>query len=358
MLCFWYMARFKSSILYCFSFKHSSSGGSGQMVNPIKRGRTKAAYQLSYGIVSWYQNCEAEDLGCLITKEGKKQSEEATEKWIKYYSSNHQILLVGEGDFSFSLCLAHSFASASNIVASSLDSYDDVTKKYKEAKSNLENLEKLGACLLHELDATKMELHPDLRMRRFDRVIFNFPHAGFHGKEDNPSLIEKHKALVHGFFTNAKALLRANGEIHVNHKTEVPYSNWNLEKLASQSSLLLIKCADFKKDDYPGYNNKRGASLRCDEPFPLGKCCTFKFIDNPRAIQQRNPPRQESQVLQRPTPVGLNYFPQTSHILKMNAGLPLATSSRNEHYQIFGGNSDSVLKIQGTTPDGIILVVE
>lgn len=52
---------------------------------------------------------------------GVNFGEEDTEKWVKYYSSFHQILLVGDGDFSFSICLAQSFGSASNIVASSLD---------------------------------------------------------------------------------------------------------------------------------------------------------------------------------------------------------------------------------------------
>lgn len=44
------------------------------------------------------------------------------ERRIKHYSSNHKILLVGEGDFSFSKCLANAFGSASNITATSLDS--------------------------------------------------------------------------------------------------------------------------------------------------------------------------------------------------------------------------------------------
>lgn len=47
--------------------------------------------------------------------------EEREEKWIEHYSSSQRILLVGEGNFSFSLSLAKAFASAINIVATSLD---------------------------------------------------------------------------------------------------------------------------------------------------------------------------------------------------------------------------------------------
>ncbi|XP_033129305.1 heavy metal-associated isoprenylated plant protein 41 [Brassica rapa] len=112
------------------------------------------------------------------------------EVWVTHYSSNHQVLLVGEGDFSFSCSLASRFRSASNICASSLDSYDDVVRKYSKARSNLATLKRLGASLLHGVDATKLHLHPHLNSRRFDRIIFNFPHAGFHGKETDSRLIQ------------------------------------------------------------------------------------------------------------------------------------------------------------------------
>ncbi|XP_052487852.1 heavy metal-associated isoprenylated plant protein 41-like [Gossypium raimondii] len=217
----------------------------------------------------------------MLSAENGESDEE--EKRDSHYSSNHQILLVGEGDFSFSLSLANAFASASNICASSLDSYDILVKKYKNAISNLENLEKLGACLLHEVDATNMKHHTDLANRKFDRIIFNFPHAGFHGKEDNPHMIRMHRNLVQGFFRSARGMLRANGEIHVNHKTNAPFSLWNLKKLASGCFLALIQCVDFNVEDYPGYHNKRGDGSRCDEPFPLGKSSTFKFGFFPRA---------------------------------------------------------------------------
>jgi len=53
----------------------------------------------------------------------KDEESAKAEKWKKHYSSKHKILLVGEGDFSFSLCLARAFGSAHNLVATSLDSH-------------------------------------------------------------------------------------------------------------------------------------------------------------------------------------------------------------------------------------------
>uniref|UniRef100_A0A7N2LJR9 25S rRNA (uridine-N(3))-methyltransferase BMT5-like domain-containing protein n=1 Tax=Quercus lobata TaxID=97700 RepID=A0A7N2LJR9_QUELO len=146
------------------------------------------------------------------------EEEEEEEKWVKNYSSNHQILLVGEGDFSFSLSLAHSFGSASNILASSLDPYDVLMENYEDAKWNLENLEKLGASLLHGVDATKLKLHSDLRGRKFDRIIFNFLMQGTMEMKAHTRVIKMHRNLVHGFFSSARGMLRADGEIHVNHK--------------------------------------------------------------------------------------------------------------------------------------------
>ncbi|KAK4484725.1 hypothetical protein RD792_007317 [Penstemon davidsonii] len=189
------------------------------------------------------------------------------ERWIKHYSSSHDILLVGDGDFSFSLCLAMAFGSATNIVATSFDSY--------------------GATLLHGVDATKMKIYPHLQCRKFHRIIYNFPHAGFHQKEDHPHLISMHRDLVCGFFLNARSMLWVDGEIHISHKITPPFSSWRIEDLAVNCSLFLVECADFQIQDYPRYNNKRGSGSRCDEPFPLGECRTFKFKLFPNSTTYR-----------------------------------------------------------------------
>jgi 25S rRNA (uracil2634-N3)-methyltransferase len=168
--------------------------------------------------------------------------------------------------------------------------------------------------------------------------------------------------LVFGFFKNASHMLRANGEIHVNHKTTPPFNNWNLEKLAEQSFMTMIECVDFNKEDYPGYNNKRGDSYRCDDPFPLGKCSTFKFINNPRSMknhlrnhtevsvqQMTNFPFQEihnnfhprtilpfreiPNMEQVPTPVGLNYHPQTRPSFQEIQNTEQFPASVNLNYQ-------------------------
>ncbi|CAA3031384.1 heavy metal-associated isoprenylated plant 41-like [Olea europaea subsp. europaea] len=180
------------------------------------------------------------------------------EKWIKHYSSLHQILLVGEGDFSFSLSLALAFGTASNITASSLDSYGELIIKYKNANANLFALKFNGASILHEVDVKKIKLHPGLEKRKFDRIIYNFPHAGFHGKEHKPGVIKLHRNLACEFFRNACDMLQENGEIHVSHKTTYPFNNWKIGDLASNYALEMIECADFKIEDYPGYTNKKG----------------------------------------------------------------------------------------------------
>ncbi|XP_051188308.1 heavy metal-associated isoprenylated plant protein 41 [Lolium perenne] len=198
-------------------------------------------------------------------------------KWLKHYSSAQSILVVGDGDFSFSLALATAFGSGANIVATSLDSYGALIGKYSQAEANVMDLNIMGTKVLHNINAKNMTGHHDLRIRKFDRIIFNFPHAGFKGREEEMRVIKLHRKLVKGFFVNARHLLKPYGEIHISHKMGYPYDAWDIEQLASESSLATIEIVSFHKHHYPGYNQKKGDGPRCNQPFPLGACCTFKF---------------------------------------------------------------------------------
>ncbi|CAM0951910.1 unnamed protein product [Alopecurus aequalis] len=212
----------------------------------------------------------------MIAVEGKKD-EKGKVKWLKHYSSEQSILIVGDGDFSFSLALATAFGSAENLVATSLDSYGALICKHHQAGSNVRELKRMGATILHDVDAKDMKLHDCLKMRRFERIVFNFPHAGFSGQETQLHVINSHKELVRVFFRSASHLLCPDGEVHISHKTGQPYDRWDIEQLATEYSLVMFEKVAFNKRDYPGYNQKRGDGRKCNRSFPLRNGCTFKF---------------------------------------------------------------------------------
>lgn len=80
-----------------------------------------------------------------------------------------------------------------------------------------------------------------------------------------------------GFLGNAKYLLNVGGEIHITHKTVYPFSKWAIKSLAESQRLSFVEEVNFYKYFYPGYENKRGAGLKCNVSFPVGTCSTFKF---------------------------------------------------------------------------------
>ncbi|XP_043720395.1 uncharacterized protein At4g26485-like isoform X2 [Telopea speciosissima] len=197
------------------------------------------------------------------------------EKRIKHYFSSHKILLVGEGDFSFSACLVKVFGSAANMVATSLNSEDFLKKNYSNAMSNINDLKSRGCMVLHGIDATNMSGNQFLKGMRFDRIVFNFPYAGFFKQESRESQLSRHQKLVTLFFKNAKKMLSEDGEIHVSHKSNGFHSEWNIVSLASLSGLNFIKEVKFNVNSYQGYNTKRG--FGGDENFDCNPSQTYMF---------------------------------------------------------------------------------
>ncbi|KAF5479112.1 hypothetical protein F2P56_005613 [Juglans regia] len=212
-------------------------------------------------------------MGELISVDNK----EGDKKWIRHYCSSHKILLVGEGDFSFAACLAIQFDTAVNMIATSFDSKKFLMQNYSNSGTNLKELEERRCTILHNVDAHTMIAHPLLNLKVFDRIIFNFPHAGFMFSEHDDRQIELHQELVRGFLWNAFDMLTEDGEIHITHKTAYPFSNWKIKKLAKETGLRFLAEVEFFQRDYPGYVNKRGSGSRIDDTFPVGECSTFKF---------------------------------------------------------------------------------
>ncbi|XP_024012647.1 uncharacterized protein At4g26485 [Eutrema salsugineum] len=232
-------------------------------------------------------------------------------KRLNYYNNKQKILLVGEGDFSFSLSLARAFGSATNLTATTLDTQGELERKHKNGKANVEELERLGCSVVYGVNVHSMTTKPGLGGSAiYDRVIFNFPHAGFdYGREHEIKTImyvlyttylvlrtfvffslnvlfnlipdfRRHQELVRGFMKSARVLVKDEddgGEIHVIHKTEYPFSEWKLKTLGEKEGLDLVREIEFSLSQYPGYSNKRGSGGYSDSSFPVGKSSTFMF---------------------------------------------------------------------------------
>ena len=80
--------------------------------------------------------------------------------WFRFPPLSGNILVVGDGDFSYSVALANEnrVRGDAAITASSLDTKCDVEAKYSRGKSNINILDRdSNAVLVHGLDVTKPE---------------------------------------------------------------------------------------------------------------------------------------------------------------------------------------------------------
>ena len=99
------------------------------------------------------------------------------------FKSKDSVLLIGEGNFSFARALIQSPALElgllpNNITATAYDSEQECYEKYPESRVIVSNLRSRGMEILFSVDGTCLEKNSSLKGRRWDRVVWNFPHAG------------------------------------------------------------------------------------------------------------------------------------------------------------------------------------
>jgi 25S rRNA (uracil2634-N3)-methyltransferase len=100
------------------------------------------------------------------------------------FKLSDKILLIGEGNFSFARSLVQNPPAElrslppGSITATAYDTEKECYEKYPEAQEIVSLLKEKGVEVLFGVDGTRLEKHTALKGKKWDRIVWNFPHAG------------------------------------------------------------------------------------------------------------------------------------------------------------------------------------
>ncbi|CEO95649.1 unnamed protein product (mitochondrion) [Plasmodiophora brassicae] len=161
------------------------------------------------------------------------------------------VLIVGDGDFSFSRAVASIRGShvPGDLQCTSLDSASTVTAKYPRAQQHLASLHTHPSCTVrHSVDATNLH-GTNFSGRLFSRIVFMFPHTG-------KQRVHMNRNLISEFLSSCEPVLAQGGLVLVTIKDRPPYSRWNIAELAVGTGLELKAKLPFDADEFPGYAHR------------------------------------------------------------------------------------------------------
>ncbi|OUM69188.1 hypothetical protein PIROE2DRAFT_68585 [Piromyces sp. E2] len=237
------------------------------MVKKKKLANTLARFQEKRKKVTLneYNPLKSEKLN-FLKKNKNKNHKQLSQKDFIPFTEEDSILFIGEGNFSFAKSVAELLPAITyKMVATCYDNETELKEKYNDAAENIEAIEDLGGKILYQVDATKLASLKHFKGKRFDKIVFNFPHVGAGIKDQDRNILTNQK-LLQGFFDNASELLTSrvlyndmnDGEILVTLKSGNPYDLWDIKKLAKSTGKLVTKTSyQFNPNLYPGYHHRR-----------------------------------------------------------------------------------------------------
>ena len=193
------------------------------------------------------------------------------------YRAGQRILVVGDGDLSWSRAVAEQ-CGGDGLAATVYDARSDVERKYGEAGlANIEALGSAGATVLFGIDATAVDECEQLATWRgaCAFVVFNFPHAAA-GIKDEAENARLHRTLIRDALRAAAPMLdplapSGAGEVHITLRRGRPYVGWAVPTLADGiRGLRFARERAFDPELYPGYTHRRTRGLAQTRPDASG----------------------------------------------------------------------------------------
>ncbi|TIA42660.1 hypothetical protein D6C78_00879 [Aureobasidium pullulans] len=165
---------------------------------------------------------------------GTRQQQQQNQDPIIPFDALDRILIIGDGDLSFSRSLVDTHGCAA-LLATTYDTEAELLEKYPQAQENKDAIEAEEQRVLHGVDATKLgQKEVKKQAGGWERVVFNFPHVGA-----------------------VTPLLAPHGTVIVTLFEGEPYTLWNIRDLARHSGLEVQRSFRFQAEAYPGYSHAR-----------------------------------------------------------------------------------------------------
>ncbi len=158
-------------------------------------------------------------------------------------------LLVGEGNFSFSLSLSRMERIISrNLITTTYEYISDLST---ETQANAEKLKFAGATVICGVDATK--LSETFGSMRFNNIVFQFPHVGSREAIEghNPNFI-----LIRDFLKSASHQLESNGRVYISAVDSPHYQGaFQFDEAAAIAGFQPPELYPFEPSEFPEYNH-------------------------------------------------------------------------------------------------------
>ena len=215
-----------------------------------------------------------------------------------------RILVVGDGDLSFSAALAAHLPDSVSLLPTTLESEATITERYSTAQRSIDALVARGAAPQHGVDATRL----DGDTAAWDRIIFMFPHAP--GKAN----VRRGRELLSRFFASAAGVLAPGGEVLVSLRapqaglaepTDSDASatksdnaavlawrlSWQPQLAAADAGLVLAQDHPFDPYLLEGYAPRGHRGHGVDRKFDASRACLLSFAQEGSAVPVARPLR-------------------------------------------------------------------